>query len=333
MNRELRNRALNIGVILAFAAVLSAQDKGKELVWPTSPDKARIQYVETISSLEKFQPKKSFLSKLFGFITGGDRPSPWLVQPVGIAVGPDGRIFVADPGANCIHILDLAEGKYDAITETRYGKFLSPVGIAFSDDGSMYVSDSKRGDVILFDHDLNAQGEIRSPLDRPAGLLVLKNRLYVVDVGNHDVAVFDLSGKFLSSFGRRGSADGEFIYPVSLAGHDSVYVVDALNYRIQKFSPDGIHSITFGTQGTVAGKFASPKGVALDSDSDVYVTDALMDNFQIFDSQGRLLLVVGQHGSQPGEFMSPGGIAIDSGNRIYIVETLNKRIQIFQYLK
>jgi len=329
------NRIRASAGIFLFILVLtvSAQDEGKKLVWPSPPDKARIQYIQTISSLENFHPRKSFLSKLFGFITGGERPSPWMVQPVGIAIAPDGRLFVADPGANCVHILDLSEGKYDAITETKYGKFASPVGVAFGGDGSMYVSDSQRGDVILFDRDLNVRGEITGPLSRPAGLLVFRNALYVVDVGNHDVAVFDLDGKFLRAFGHRGTADGEFNYPVALAGRDSLYIVDALNYRIQKFGPDGTHDLTFGSQGTVAGKFASPKSIALDSDGNVYVTDALMDNIQIFDSQGRLLLVVGQHGTQPGEFMSPGGIAIDFGNKICVVETLNKRIQIFQYLK
>jgi len=312
---------------------LPAQEKDSGLVWPMPPDKPRIKFLQTISSLEKFQPKKGFFAKILSFITGGERPSQWLVQPVGIAIAPDGRIIIADPGANCLHVLNLKEGEYDAITETKYGKFISPVGLAFASDGTLYVSDSQRGDVISFDHDLNAHGEFKGPLHRPAGILIEHDTLYVVDVGGHDISMFDRSGTFLGSFGHRGTEDGEFNYPVQLAANNSLYVVDGLNYRIQKFDFGWNHTLTFGSQGTVAGKFSSPKGIALDSDSDIYVTDALMDNFQIFNPAGQLLLVVGRKGVGDGEFMSPGGITIDASDKIYIVETLNKRIQIFQYLK
>ena len=48
-------------------------------------------------------------------------------------------------------------------------------------------------------------------LDTPRGLSVDKaGHLMVCDVGNHRVQVFELSGKFVTKFGTKGSGIGEF---------------------------------------------------------------------------------------------------------------------------
>ncbi len=316
---------------MSLAATAHAGDTLR--VWPSPPDPARIKHVQTISSIADFKQDKGLFSKILNFFAGGESTPRWLIQPVGIAISPDGRIVVADPGANCIHIINPVKKEYDFVAETKFGKFISPVGVAFASDGTLYVSDSQRGDIIVFDNDLDADYQIIGNCKRPTGLSIVGEKLYVVDTGDHKIVVLDRKGKYISSFGQRGNGDGEFNYPVQLASRDSLLVLDGLNYRIQKFGFNGKFSSTFGRQGNVAGRFSGPKGVALDSDGDIYVTDALMDNFQIFDRSGRLLLIVGGRGYLDGQFMSPGGICIDSNDKIYVVDTLNKRIQIFQYLK
>lgn len=303
------------------------------LVWPTPPDRARIRYVETISQDTGAGEERGFLSKLFGFLTGGVRPPEWLVQPVGIAVSPDGVIVVSDPGSRAIHIFDRAKHEHRLVTETKFGKFIAPVGLAFGPDGSLYVSDSDRGDITVLDRDFEATSQIKGSLNRPTGLCIFGNRLFAVDSRWHKVFIFALDGTPVASFGRRGAGTGEFNFPVQIGARDSLYVVDQLNYRVQKFDAAGNFGSSFGMYGNVAGRFASPKAIAFDSDNHCYVTDALMDNLQIFSSAGQLLLIVGRQGRLEGEFLSPGGIAIDRNDRIFVVEMLNRRIQIFQYLK
>ncbi len=312
---------------------LAAQSNDSLLVWPGPPDPARIRHIRTISSMGDFKHEKGFFAKLVSFLTGGESTLPWLVQPVGIAVSADGRIFVADPGAHGIHVINPEKKEYDFVKETKYGMLISPVGLALTEDGRLYVSDSERGDVIVLDDDLEAEAQIKGSLVRPTGLQIIGGKLYVVDTGRHEVVVFDLKGNVMLEFGRHGAGAGEFNYPIHLAGRDSVYVVDALNYRIQKFDPAGKFGSAFGDRGDIPGRFASPKSIALDSQGHVYVTDALMDNFQIFTAYGQLLLIVGRKGASDGEFMSPGGIAIDRNDRVYVVDTLNKRVQIFQFIK
>jgi DNA-binding beta-propeller fold protein YncE len=315
------------------ASQVFSQTSRQSLVWPPPPDIARIQHVQTISTLDDLEIKKGFFSKLFGFIFGAHESRTWLVQPVGITVSNDGIIFVADPGAKGVHVIDQKNKHYDFIFETPFGHLESPVGVAVTQDGKLYVTDSQRKEIIEFDDDLDAEAIIKGQYSRPTGITINSDRLYVVDTEEHNIIAMDLKGNFISAIGKRGNSETEFNYPVSLAVNNSLYIVDALNYRIQHLDFRGKFLASLGRQGTSTGSFASPKSIALDSDGNIYVTDALMDNFQIFSPQGQLLLVVGRKGNRDGEFMSPSGIAIDENDRIYVVDTLNKRIQIFQYLK
>ena len=57
------------------------------------------------------------------------------------------------------------------------------------------------------------------------------------DTLNHRVQVFELSGKFVTKFGTKGSGIGEFDKPVSAAvlSDGKIIVTDFLNHRVQLF--------------------------------------------------------------------------------------------------
>ncbi len=312
---------------------LMSQSDASGLVWPGYPERPRIRHLKTVSSLKDAGYEEGFFSRLLGTLFGSRESKGWLIQPVGIAVADNGTMYIADPGAQCVHVINASRGEYSSIAENKFGPLVSPVGVALTENGTLFVSDSQNGRVIAFDDDRNPLFSLSEHLIRPTGLCVTGNILYVVDAGKHAVVVFDLEGHYRSEFGIRGSGKAEFNFPVHLTANKTLAIVDALNYRVQEFDPDGTFVSSFGRQGSSAGTFASPKSIAHDSDGNLYVTDALMDNIQIFNQLGQLLLIVGTQGSTDGKFSSPSGIAIDSSDRIYVVDTLNKRIQIFEYLK
>ena len=84
--------------MLFFSSLVQSQTSS--LVWPSPPDRVRIKHLQTISSLKNLEAKKNFFGKLLSFFAGEEQTTRRLVQPVGIAVAPNGRIYVADPGAN-----------------------------------------------------------------------------------------------------------------------------------------------------------------------------------------------------------------------------------------
>lgn len=320
-------------LLLLFAGVTSGQQKKERLQWPSTPQQARITHVQTISSLGDVGAEQSWFGKILGFIFGDEESSHWLVQPVGIALTESGRIYVADPGSQGVHMIDREDKRYEFIDGVGNLRFISPVGIAIDSDGRVYVSDSQRGEILVLDDDHSALFVIKERLVRPTGVAISGNQLYVTDTGQHKVLVFDRKGKFLREFGVRGSGSGELNFPVHIAARDTLYIVDAMNHRVQMFDLQGKAISSFGGIGNAAGSFANPKSLAVDSDRNLYVTDALLDCFQIFDRSGQLLLVVGSNGTADGEFMSPSGIAVDVNDNIYVADALNRRIQVFRYLK
>jgi hypothetical protein len=321
-----------VAAVLFGGPVNAVPDSGHP-GWPPWPDRTRIRHVQTISSAADFQSSPGMLDRVLGLLFGAQTSSPWLVQPVGIAVSSTGIIAVADPGAHGVHIIDMAEKSHRLISAADSGPLRSPVGVAFDERGFLFVSDAELQTIAVFDEEFDPEKTITGGFLRPTGLLCVGDILYVVDTGAHRLVRVDRSGRVAENIGTRGTAGGTFNFPVQMTGAETLYVVDALNYRIQSLLPSGQFLSAFGSMGSGLGTFAGPKAVARDSEGHLYVSDALLDNIQVFDTAGRLLLVVGRQGSANGEFMSPAGLAIDHNDRLYVVDTLNRRIQIFQYFR
>ncbi len=302
------------------------------LVWPEPPDQARIELVSVISGPEDLGIERSLWTRLAGFVTGGGETR--MIRPSGLAASA-GRIAIADPGAAAVHLYDAVHHR--ALTLEACGDvvFGEPVAVAFLAD-HIYVSDAALARIHVFTLDGACDGGWALPQgSRPAGIAAdpQRSRLYVADVGAHQVLGFDLRGNIVLRFGSQGAATGELNYPTWLALDDAgnLYVTDALNFRVQVFDPEGKPTGAFGEHGDGSGNLARPKGIGVDRGGHIYLVDALFDAVQIFDREGRYLMVFGSQGRDPGNFWLPSGLAID-GDRIYVADSYNHRVQVFRFL-
>jgi predicted membrane-bound mannosyltransferase/DNA-binding beta-propeller fold protein YncE len=175
------------------------------------------------------------------------------------------------------------------------------------------------------------------------GLLTPRNvaigpegNVYVLDTGNHRVAVFDEMGRIVNSWGGPGTEPSMFNEPWGIAIDEAfVYVADTWNHRIQKFTLDGGFLTTFGQLGMLAdvgadsgGFFFGPRSIALLPDGRLAVTDTGNHRIQIFDRDGNFLRIVGSQGPQPGQLNEPVGL--DSGaGQVFLADTWNARVQRF----
>ncbi len=340
-----RRRSLGLAVCLAMAmaCVHAARvvpppppnPAAGHLVWPPAPARPRITYLRDVILSRDRRPPRGFwhrLGRLFG-----KAARPRIIRPYGVAVGDEGALYIADPGAFRVHILDLSDGSYRFLPDRRdHLALLSPVGVVADGAGGCFVSDSAAAKVYRFD----AGGRLQATIERfhrPTGVAFNQHlgRLYVVDTGDHRVRVFTATGDHLFDFGFRGDQAGAFNYPtnISVTTAGTIYVVDSMNFRVQRFDPDGNPLGSFGAAGDGPGTFSKPRGVALDSDGHIYVADATFDNVQIFDGEGRVLLYFGSTGTGPGHFYLPAGVAIDDRDRIYVADSYNRRVEVFQYLR
>jgi DNA-binding beta-propeller fold protein YncE len=116
--------------------------------------------------------------------------------------------------------------------------------------------------------------------DRPTSIAVaLNGDIFVAD--GHDpnrhnaarVVKFSKDGRFLKSWGRKGSAPGEFDEPHDIfvgGSHGWVYVADRKNNRIQVFDQEG----NFQTAWT---QFGQPSSVFVGNDDTIYVVASFRD--------------------------------------------------------
>lgn len=283
--------------------------------YPSPPALPRIQYLTSFSGRQDVEKQ----SRFDRFVVG-EKPDVKVDKPYGVAVY-DGKIYVCDVNATVV-VFDLKGKTFGTLKgAVGPGTLRQPVNISIERDGTKYVADPVRGQVVVFDRNdeyLRAYGE-PGPW-RPVDAVPFEDRLYVADVENGLVKVFDRqSGEMIKTIGDKGDPAERLDRPTNLAfdreGH--LYVTDFGRFQVLKFDRDGHFKAMFGKAGDGLGNFARPKGIALDREGRLYAVDASFNNIQIFDGTGRLLMFLGGGGDQPGNFLLPAKVTIDYDNLKY----------------
>jgi hypothetical protein len=121
------------------------------------------------------------------------------------------------------------------------------------------------------------------------------NLVYILDSGNHRVQIFDRSGKFIKTIGRRGQGPGDLLMPTSfcLDKNNNIIVADDNNYRIQAFNFNGKYLYSFRLRGFITAiKLNRDNQIAIFSHSDSFMSKKLVS---IYDFKGNLVKRIGNH--------------------------------------
>lgn len=152
--------------------------------------------------------------------------------------------------------------------------------------------------------------------------------IYIVDSGNHRIAVFDYNGESISSISKNGNKPDELSNPVGIdVDENNIYVADKDNHRIQIFSKDGTVKNNISLK--LKNKFIRPVDVVFNKDLNLfYITGNNNHKVMAYDYSGKLLHQWGGEGTNRGEFRYPATISLYENN-VYVVDVLNSRVQIF----
>ena len=235
----------------------------------------------------------------------------------GVAVSPvNGSVFVSDNANSQIHVFDVEMKHVRTFGQCRKGEgqLSCPEGIDVSANGQVYVAHNHCVNVYREDGtfiETIGQGKLRYPkvvLVHSSGLV------YVVDSGNHHIAVFSQEGELVCTFGSEGGGKGEFKYPrgVAVSPDDHhLYVSDTDNTRVQVFTLEGRYVREFGTD-----QLKRPLGLTVTSDGNVLVADDENNRVAAFDKKGKLVHSIAVE--------DPTGLAIDSRGDLLVTSFENK---------
>ena len=296
------------------------------------------------------------------FGTAGNA-SGQLNTPRGLAVAPDGSLYVADSRNHRIEHFDVTGnliqtfGKvspgcpYATVPPANVpvGTFCEPWGVAVSPDGQwIYVADTWNHRIQKFSADGTSVKTWGTPnydpvssgnfgLWGPRGIVVdSQGHVLVADTGNKRIIVYDADGNFLSQFGGQGSAAGQFDEPVGLTldSQGNLYVADTWNQRIQVFAPSTDKSTyTPSTQWDISGWLSQSLDnkpyLTADQHGHIFATDP--DSFRVleFTSNGEFVQTWGQSGTGLDNFGVPSGIAVDGEGRVWVSDAANNRLMRF----
>lgn len=233
--------------------------------------------------------------------------SPW-----GIAVGPEGDLYVADSSNGAIRKVT-REGVVTTLAgngtlgfldgQGTAARFNFPGGIAVDATGTLYVADTWNNAI----RKVSPSGEVTTwvggsqglvdgtgrdaKFDGPTGLAIAGDgTLYVSDSKNNCIRKVSSSGQVTTVAGgaTSGLVDGNretarFKYPVGLTldGTGNLYVVDVHNHAIRRVAPDG--GVTTLAGGAPLGafsdgpgsdaRFSSPLGITMGSAGSLFIGD------------------------------------------------------------
>jgi len=211
-----------------------------------------------------------------------------------VDVDRDGNVWVAErcgantcAGSSLPPILEFdSSGKL--LKSFGGGMLLFPHGIYVDREGNVWVTDgqgkdgkghqvfkfSPDGKVLMTLGKAGVAGDGPDTFNQPSDVIVAANGdIFVADGhggnANARIVKFSKDGKFVKTWGKKGTAPGEFDTPHALAfdSKGRLFVGDRGNNRIQIFDQDG----KFLEQWT---QFSRPSGLFIDQNDVLYVADS-----------------------------------------------------------
>ncbi len=232
-----------------------------------------------------------------GFVDGR-RGAARFANPVHCAVGPDGKVYVADFDNGKIRVVD-ADGTTGTVI--AQDKFRRPFGMTFigstlyvgTDNNTLGAHDIDSGTVWKVDVGAKTATVVVENIGRARGLTALSDgRLALTDYQRHVVKTLDPNSGAISLLAGTESTKGMvdatgtaalFAQPYHLVqrADGKLIVADYENNRLRlvdlagnvtTFAGTGIPGSTDGSLATA--QFNAPQGLAITSNGDIFVTDA-----------------------------------------------------------
>lgn len=248
---------------------------------------------------------------------------PVLNDPHDLAIGPDGRLYVADKFAGQIAIFDA--DTLELVGQVETGFLPGVHDISFGSDGTAAIAVTGSGVVLVYSQFSAKPGDPDAVLNasRTEGALAHSNgTIYAMAGGTGSLIAYRDGQAIAFAEGHIGAHD------VAEGPDGGIWVADNFNRRLVKYSAElkqqmVIDDPKYG--------FVGPRYLDVDTFGRLIVADQDAHRILMIDPNGAdggtLIGVLGdgQPGLGPNKFDDPEGVFVD-GNRFYFSDSDNNRI-------
>ena len=271
--------------------------------------------------------------------------------PYGLAVDPTtGNIYFCDTNLPAMHVYTSTGAfLYSFGTHgTGANQFLYPSFVAVNSAGKIFISDSWNHTVNMYQPNgsgpptevgrFGSLGKNDGQFHLPHGIAIDSlDRVWVNDALGYRVEVFDSNGTFITKFGSRGNAPGQFRGDLRGIAIDKsagiAYVVDAGTGYINEYDTTTFAYLgRFGGLGNSPGKFQDGgRGITVDGNHNLWIGDLGNFRVQVFSPSGTFMFARPSPAAPPalGGFNSPRGVAVDASGNSFVTDTYNERVEKF----
>ena len=257
-----------------------------------------------------------------------------LSYPYGIAFNSRGEAVISEVYGHRVSIFD-QRGQKIRTFGSLGNRMEHPKGIAIDGTDNIYVSSEHKLQKFTRSCELskcvshNLEGRKEGEFNDPRGVTLYNNEVYVCDLNNHRIQVFDLDLNFVRSIGSRGTGRGEFYRPfdVKFDTAGNIYVAEWGNdKRVQVMDISGHFIRSFGQEGK--GKLVGPSALHI-ADKFVYVSDYGSHCIVVYETSGQFVTKFCRRGREEGELYRPYYITSCTDGFIHVCDYFNKRVQIY----
>jgi RHS repeat-associated protein len=319
---------------------------------------------------------------------GGPATQARLSGPTGVAIGPDGSLFIAEQASanqtgNRIRRVDL-HGIITTVAGTGIGgysgdggpatqaRLSAPSGVAVGPDGSLFIADSGNGRIRRVRPDgmiMTVAGNGTSGSGGDGGLATQAQlgpsfgvavgpdgSLFIPDFSNNRIRRVGPDGIIITLAGGGSiipfatgvpATQARLFGPIGIAvGSDgSLYSADSGSRRILRVGPDGILTVVAGTGDpgfsgdggpATQAQLNAPYGVAVGPDGSLYIGDQVNDRIRRVGPDGIITTVAGNgtHGysgdsgpATQASLSSPAHVAVGPDGSLFFADSSNNRIR------
>jgi len=174
-------------------------------------------------------------------------------------------------------------------------------------------------------------GELNDPL---AVAVSVNGNIYVGDVKNRQISVFNHQGLFVDSFGRQDGENEDLLAPthVALDAEENVYVLEGPS-RISIFDWQGklIERFTARDLEPLLGGVPEFSAMTADLDGRLYLGDYVTNRITILDWRNReVLQQFGALGQSRSQYRKISQLSVNGRGQLAILDTVNRKIEVFQ---